>query len=281
MNTSLFRRETLPFSTQFRSGHQHTYTSHQKNIAAFILVFIAVVGLTLLPRVSNAGLSGGSDWASNKYYKWCKGKGAGEDFCTGMAIVIDPIGDSISDLSITMQYDPSKWTLNTGLSGFMCAFSKDGTCFDADAAYGTQLIGSIYEPTFGLPASGIPNLTFPTADKVSLQIAFDTPVPALEETNMYAFVFEPTENNTIDLNNDLYATYYDSVVQDASFVQDAWACSNNLGAACGSTTPILSGVISVAEPTLLFMLIPGALSCLLGIRSWKFKRRMKSYAMAC
>ena len=234
---------------------------------------ISMVGFLSAQAPANAGVTQGSDAASNRYYKWCIDAGSGEDFCTWASIFIDPIGDSIKDFSITMQYDPAMWTFRPDESGFMCQFSTGGYCLKAEASYGTSLIEKVFEPKFGLPASGTANITYPTADTVSLTVTFDTPVSAVEETNMYAFIFEPTASNPLDLNRPLYATYYDTVVSNATFVQTKWTCTTDSGSRCGSNTPVRSGVItSIPEPTSTFGLLAlgtlGAASTL--------KRKLKS-----
>lgn len=252
MSESLSRRGTHPSLALFGGTLKRCYASSRKKMITLLVVFAIFAGFTVFPSVAKAGVAGGSDFASQEYKKWCISKGTSEGLCTAFAIFIDPIGDSIEAFSITMQYKPAHWTFSSSLSGFMCDFSAGGDCFDADAKYGKHLIESIFDAEFGPPASGTENITFPTADTVSVAITFDTAIPALVETNMYAMVFEPTAGNPIDLNSKLYAVYYDTVVPNATFVQTSWTCTDNLGSSCGSGTPVLSGVLP--EPATITLL---------------------------
>jgi len=180
--------------------------------------------------------------------------------CKAVAFVADPVGPDITDISLTIQYDPSLFTFDNPASGFLCQFSSASDCPLAGSSIGTQpvqlLPSSGFTPGSPLPGSAV-SLT-DTGSEVTLDYHPGTPVTVEEDTNFFLFSFDfrtPMEIN-LDESTVTYAGVGDppgSSFTQTSFMQTNFACSTTQIAdtGCGGA-PGISGItlhlVSAPEP---------------------------------
>ena len=214
------------------------------------LAIVAVaIGLFAAPPIASAvtlvgvASSGKKAVFSMAAYKRCGKKFRG--WCDGLAVVVDPPLDGITELEIALEYDPTKWVFRLDLSGFLCDFSIAGGCPVANARVGAFTVLSLDDADFsvGAPLAGSTvSLDNDVANGlVTLDYILGQPLAAAGEQNFYSFFFDSVNS----FSEQATIAYY-SADGNYAFTQASARCTTVNGT-CASDTPI-GGFNIVPEP---------------------------------
>lgn len=244
------------------------------------LPMIAVVSLILLVqpgKAHGAAATFGAEFASLLAYTICRDAETPPSVqnCLGVAILFDPSAVRITDVSLSLRYDPSMWIFRPDWSGVLCDFSKNGPCPMDRAAVGTFPVsrftwnpGDPLPVVPGEPRSGATLVVTDdrTQGVVSFSYSFASPLTLSEEQNIFQLGFEP-----VTPFGGLVATYHDQP-GNYQFTQTNFNCTAvDSSGSCGSNTPITGfDLRPVPEPTTLLLFGTG----LAGV-AMKMRRRLK------
>ena len=189
-------------------------------------------------------------------------------------LLADPPVASVSGFSLSVGYDPSRYTFAPSMSGVLCGFAVGGSCAPPSAVYGSYLISDlpILDFTAGAPLPGaVLTMTDDTvAGIVTVSYSLPTPLDFTTsgDTNLFAFYFEAKSPYNPYAT---YATFYDKP-GTYDFTQLGASCISTLP--CGSDTPVYGiDIRSVPEPSTWAMLGIG-FAALVGVQ--RLNRRLRS-----
>ena len=183
---------------------------------------------------------------------------AGGPWC--FLLEADPAGDSITQISLTIHYDITKFVVyditkivtGESSSGFLCAFSSNGACPAANPQLGTVAVpaGSAMG---GDPRTGT-SYSF-TDDKLNgiLTLQYDmssNPATGTGNRNFFGIAFD----SLVPFNG--YATYF-GVPGNYDFSITSFSCTgtqNGNPASCSGGIPVYGVNIGVPEPATGFII---------------------------
>jgi hypothetical protein len=227
-----------------------------------LLSIISLVVLALIiPRPSMA-LSGRKDKGTSDDYFWSCFHLLHDSFeCNFLATVYDPIAIGVTDLTMTIAYDPTKYIFDAAGSGPLGAFSVGGDAPPPTPGIGVEplqlLPATGYEPGDPLPGS---TLTYTEAPgSVTVHYTLASPVTVDSEVNFLRLQFDLVTPMIIDFAESR-AIYYPSS-PGLDFTQTAFSCKTEDGTnQCGSDNPAVGTtfhLVGVPEPATWAMLVSG------------------------
>lgn len=181
---------------------------------------------------------------SMKIYKDCIGKKPPSKskiiFCEALAIAADPSPEGITNINMSISYDPSKWTFKPKKSGFLCDFSLSGDCPSPEPLPGNTSIEDIPDIDYN-PGSPLPNSTFSLINDninglVTLNYELNEPLDSGEDQNFFSFYFEPTGSKPISISS--ITSYNEPGNYDFTQLNSSClATINGETTSCGSNNP--------------------------------------------
>lgn len=215
-----------------------------------LLLYSATSLFFLLPSTSHAlVIPGDADLASLVAYAACREEGGTRLKCTGVALVVDPPAPGITSISMTLGYDPGKWTFNDSKSGYLCDFSKNGACPPPTAGVGTSKLEQLMFEA-GSPLDGSTSTFTDNGNSVTIDYILQSPISSTSEQNFLMLFFESA--TPFDLAS-ASATYFSNSA-GSDFTQHSFSCSTTTQSGCGSKTPISGLIITVPEPEIASLL---------------------------
>jgi len=201
------------------------------NKFAFIFVILAI--LTVPKQVYAIGLYGTK--SSMDTFIDCLLRDPSADYCESLMILADPPANGITDISMSIKYNPTLWTFRENKSGFLCDFSSNGDCPPATASVGSfqpkQLSFNKGDP---LPGSTVSIINDPVNGLVSLSYHLQDPITSVIDQNFFMFYFDYVKKFS---PTDITVEYFDTP-GTYDFTQTNFSCTTSLGDSCGSPTPI-------------------------------------------
>lgn len=205
--------------------------------------------------------------------KDCLKNGGNDKACAALAIAADPPGDGITDLSMSLKYDPGRWTFDATQSGFLCDFSSGGGCPSNSVPTGSVIVADL--PTLSvLPGGPLPGSMVSITDDttlgvVTLNYTLSAPAAFSGEQNFFSFYFLAK----VPFDATQTAATFHTVPGAYDFTQSAATCLATIDGSqenCGSDTPVEGiDLRPIPEPRL-----GAAILVLLAAGLWRRKSRL-------
>ena len=172
--------------------------------------------------------------------------------CGSLAWLVDPPAPGVTELTTSLEYNPSMFTFNQAASGPLGAFSVGGGTPPDPGGMGTEPLELLpttgYTPGARLPGSTLTYTNPPGLVTMDYQLA--NPVSVIGDVNFFLFDFDFVVPVTIDLAAST-ATYLPTG-PGGSFTQASFSCTTSDGAnQCGSDSPstgITLNLATIPEP---------------------------------
>jgi hypothetical protein len=237
----------------------------------FLLGLIAVSTFMLW---SNAALGYGTNLTGSKTSQQaaddCAAAGKGTFECTVEVLFWDPPVSSVTGLTLTVQYDPSRVAFAPELSGPLGQLSVGGDAPPPNPGVGTQPLALF--PTSGVAAGApLPGSTFTFSDAgglltVNYQLA--APVTTDSDINFLRLAFRLNDPVLVDFAQST-VTYSEN--SPGQYTQVSFSCTTSDGLnQCGSSHPstgvTFNYVSSVPEPATFALLVAGFVALGAGAR---------------
>ena len=179
--------------------------------------------IVFAPQPVFAVASGGSPAASLAAYYVCRAAGGGILACTAVRIAADPPAVDVTELDMSLSYNPSIYTFDAGASGPLGTFSTGGGTLPAAPGVGTEPLQ--LAPTTGLePGTPLGTVTLtPGPGTIALKYALSSPITVSSDENFFVFTFDL--NTPLEIDPTTSTTTYLANGPGADFTQTSFSCS--------------------------------------------------------
>lgn len=176
-------------------------------------------------------------------------------------LLADPPVAQVSGLSITIGYNPNRFSFVSSLSGLLCEFSVDGSCPPPSAVYGSHLLSSLPVVRADSFAVGtpLPGSTLQVTDDTIggvVSVVYTLAAPLTldgSDRNFFAFAFRALQTYNPFAT---VATFFDKP-GNYDFNQLQSSCVASIPQ-CGSNTPVYGvNIVSIPEPSTYALLLAG------------------------
>lgn len=246
-----------------------------------ILMAAGVSAAVLLPTTTLAGMSNvsGSKTSEREYWD-CIDEGHSRVLCGWDSIAVDPVMVSVTDFSLSVKYDTTKFTFKPDTSGPLGIFALGGDAPAPDPGIGTMVLSLL--PSTGFTAgAALPGstLTYSNVGGVlTVNYHLASPVTSTGDINFFRLDFNLIHPVLIDPT--LSTVTYETSGPGKDFGWEGFSCTTTDGLnSCGSEHPSSGSTTTfsyVPEPTVWATMLIGF--CGLGMAMRSHRRQAAATA---
>ena len=229
-----------------------------KNIFCAMVSALAIFGSGHVACAMNLGIPPGSDASFATELRCLQASPLNTIAeCRNVGNNADPVSVSVTELVLTMRYDPSLYIFDQALSGPLGIYSVGGDTPPVNPGIGTQLVQ--LQPSMGdNPGAPLPGstLTYTNAGGVvTVDYHLASPITQTSDQNFFLLEFDFVNPVVIDLARSTIT--YATTGPGTDFTQVSFVCTTtDPTGGCGSdhsSTGISFNLAEVPEPSSLFL----------------------------